>query len=76
MNRDKFANELRRLGVNSGVYYPTPVHKLASFGTNAELKNTDLLASECLSLPIHPDLSETDLEHIVKSVNSLTRAGV
>ena len=32
-------------------------------------------AAECLSLPVHPSLSQADLERIVEAVNALAKAG-
>ena len=32
-------------------------------------------AAECLSLPVHPSLSQGDLERIVEAVNTLAKAG-
>lgn len=74
-DRDRFSTELGRLGIPSAVYYPTPVHKLASFGQSLDLPETSLAAEQVLSLPIHPGLSQHDLERIVIAVNQLTNAG-
>lgn len=70
LNRDKFASRLRDLGVGTGIYYPTPIHKLKSFNLNLELINTNIAANEVISIPVHQNLTEMDLEHIVESVNS------
>ena len=32
-------------------------------------------AAECLSLPVHPSLTQDDLERIVRAVNALAKAG-
>lgn len=74
-DRDKFAEELTRRGVGNGVYYPTPIHRLPSFGQSIDLPVTESVARECLSLPVHPSLSQGDLETIVSVVNSTARAG-
>lgn len=74
-DRDKFAAELTRRGVGNGVYYPTPIHRLPSFGQSIDLPVTESVARECLSLPVHPSLSQGDLETIVSVVNSTARAG-
>lgn len=75
LNRDAFAEELSKKGVGSGVYYPTPIHRLPSFGLTIDLPTTERVARECLSLPVHPSLSQQDLELIVSAVNSTARAG-
>jgi perosamine synthetase len=74
-NRDAFAEQLTKKGVGSGVYYPTPIHRLPSFGLNLDLPVTEQVATQCLSLPVHPSLSQGDLETIVEAVNSVARAG-
>ncbi len=75
-DRDGFARALREEhGIASGAFYPTPVHRLASFTSDAELRETEVAARECLSLPVHPSLSSNDLERIVTAVNALAMAG-
>lgn len=74
-DRDTFAAELTNRGVGNGVYYPTPIHKLPSFQLSIDLPNTQLVADQVLSLPVHPSLSQQDLETIVEVVNSVAKAG-
>ncbi|MBE6482509.1 MAG: DegT/DnrJ/EryC1/StrS family aminotransferase [Actinomyces ruminicola] len=64
--------------VGTGVYYPIPNHRLESlapYAPDLELPNTELVARECLSLPVHPSLSEADLERIVQAVAAVVKAG-
>ncbi len=70
-DRDGFAAELQQRGVGSGVYYPIPVHRLPSFGSEIDLPATEQVASDCLSLPVHPSLSSDDLGRIVEAVNEV-----
>jgi perosamine synthetase len=74
-DRDRFAAELLTRGVSSGVYYPTPIHRLPSFNQDLDLPVTELVASQCLSLPVHPSLTDAELETIANVVNSIARAG-
>ena len=69
--RDAFMAGLTAKGVGSGVYYPTPIHRLPSFNLTLDLPETELLAKECVSLPVHPSLSQADLETIVAAVNDV-----
>lgn len=75
LNRDEFAAELLRHGVGSGVYYPFPVHQLPSFNLSYDLPETKLACKEVLSIPVHPSLSQKDLEKIVKAINTISSAG-
>ncbi|MEE1649563.1 DegT/DnrJ/EryC1/StrS family aminotransferase [Brachybacterium sp. J144] len=75
--RDAFATALREEHkVGCGVYYPTPVHRLATFAVDLELPVTEMLAREVLSLPVHPSVSDADRDRIVAAVNTVAAAGV
>jgi len=74
--RDALQAHLRERGIQSVVYYP---HTLPSQALYLELGYDDaaypvarLLAAEVLSLPVHPALSEADLQTIVEAVNEWT----
>lgn len=75
-DRDGLAAALRsEYNIGSGMFYPVPNHRLAPFRMDVDLPETERAARECLSLPVHPSLSEGDLERIVSAVNTLARAG-
>jgi len=64
--------------VGTGVYYPIPNHELVSlarFAPQHELVETARAAAEVISLPVHPSLSQDDLERIVEAVNTVVSAG-
>jgi dTDP-4-amino-4,6-dideoxygalactose transaminase len=71
-DRDEVMSALKNSGIEVGIYYPSGIHKLESFNLKNKLPNTDLMASECLSLPIHPGLKKRHLRFIVKTLNSIT----
>ena len=73
--RDEFAVEMTKRGVGNGVYYPIPVHQLDSFGLNLDLPETTRASKEVLSIPVHPSLSQGELETIVSVINSIASAG-
>ena len=75
-DRDGFSAALREeYAVGSGMFYPVPNHRLAPFRTDDDLPETERAARECLSIPVHPSLSESDLERVVTAVNTLAKAG-
>jgi perosamine synthetase len=73
-DRDNSAQKLREKGVGVGIHYPTPIHKQPLY---KELGYTDVLpeaetaSREVLSLPVHPSLTQEDLEFIVQAVAGL-----
>ena len=75
-DRDGFVMALREEHkVGCGVYYPIPNHRLPSYQVAVELPETERAAREAVSLPVHPSLSQGDLERIVTAVNTLAMAG-
>ncbi len=77
--RDRMVRALREEHrVGCGVYYPTPNHQLVSlarFAPAHELPVTARAAAEVISLPVHPSLSEGDLERIATAVHAVVGAG-
>ena len=74
-DRDAFVAALAEQWRGVGVYYPTPVHALPSFGLTLDLPETARAADEVISLPVHPSLTPAELETIVEAVNAIARAG-
>ncbi len=70
--RDELKKFLQNKGIPSRIYYPLPLHKQKAFEDNsvseATLENSDLLSKEVLSLPIHTEMSENDVNMIVKYI--------
>ncbi|MDD5301906.1 MAG: DegT/DnrJ/EryC1/StrS family aminotransferase [Elusimicrobia bacterium] len=70
--RDALAQDLRRHGIGTGVYYPTPVHlqpAYAALGVKAgSLPVTESASREALSLPMYPELSAADAGRVVETV--------
>lgn len=76
--RDALIDHLTARGVGTGVYYPVPVHKQTFYKQelryNQSLPEAESAATEVLSLPIHPGVSQTDLGTIVSAVNDFAEA--
>jgi len=75
--RDALAQHLSANGIGNMVYYPVPIHQQTFYVNElgygeVRLPETERAAAEVLSLPVHPALSQTDLETIVAAVNSFT----
>jgi len=74
-DRDAVAEELGKRGIGTGVYYPTPIHRLPSFRLDVDLPTTELATTQVLSLPVYPSLSQGELDSIVEAVNAVAAAG-
>jgi perosamine synthetase len=75
-DRDALRAHLREEGIETAIYYPKtlPAQKLyRDLGyDDASFPVARCLADEVLSLPVHPGLSETDLQRIIDAVNAWT----
>jgi perosamine synthetase len=69
--RNKIVEELRKKDIGAEVYYANPVHLMPyyrdSFGRR-ELPETEKAAKQVFSLPIHPGVTEEQVDYIGKSV--------
>ncbi|MCR8669847.1 DegT/DnrJ/EryC1/StrS aminotransferase family protein [Agrococcus sp. HG114] len=78
-DRDGFSRALREEhGIGNGVYYPIPNHRLESlapFAPGLDLPNTEAAAATVLSIPVHPSLTDGDLDRIIEAVNAVAKAG-
>jgi len=75
VDRDALAAQLASRGVQSGIYYPRVVFDYACYRTHPNVVAGDVpaaraTAAEVLSLPVHPNCSASDLDHIVDAVRS------
>jgi perosamine synthetase len=71
MSRDDIQRALARRGIESAVHYPVPLHRQPIFrghGTDRDFPVSSRLAETVLSLPVHPGLSQTDLDRIIRAV--------
>jgi len=74
-DRATAVKQLNDAGVGTGIFYPVPANKqayLVEMGLgDVSVPVAEKLAKEVISLPVHPQLSQTDLETIVAEVNKL-----
>lgn len=68
-DRDELLARLEKRGVDSNVYYPTPIHRQPAYDDyETTLPVAERVATEVLSLPVHPALSSEDVETVARAV--------
>lgn len=78
LNRDAVLQRLREDGIGAAVYYPKPLHAyphIQKLGYKlGDFPIAEQVASEVLSLPVHPKVSREDARHIVSSLTGILNA--
>jgi dTDP-4-amino-4,6-dideoxygalactose transaminase len=76
LKRDAFVERLRDRGVGTGVYYPIPVHRQQPFIDlgygDQSFPVSERLTEEVVSIPVHPGLSDEDVDAVIAAVNTTT----
>ncbi len=75
LDRDEARRKLAERGIGTEIYYPVPVHRQQLYldlGYGGQsFPESERAAREVLSLPVHPGLTQQDLETILEAVNTL-----
>lgn len=72
VHRDALRVHLRSLDIASDVHYPIPDYRQPVFGrrfADVMLKNTERLASEVLTLPCYPEMTDDEIAQVIAAVN-------
>ena len=74
-NRDSVQEKLQSKGIPTGIHYPVPIHQHKCFADHSFAKkrfpHAERQGSELLSLPMHPTLTESEVDEICECMNKL-----
>ncbi|HEX9334920.1 MAG TPA: DegT/DnrJ/EryC1/StrS family aminotransferase, partial [Pseudonocardiaceae bacterium] len=76
LTRDELSTRLTELGVGNGIYYPKVAFDYDCYRSHPGVIEADVpvarrVARQALSLPVHPKLSDNDLDTIVGRVREV-----
>lgn len=70
--RDELLKHLRESGVGALIHYPVAVHEQKAYAGRIRggdsLPETERAAREVLSLPMYPELSEAEIDSVIRAV--------
>jgi dTDP-4-amino-4,6-dideoxygalactose transaminase len=69
--RNRILKILNEKGIGAASYYPIPVHKTPFYKLKTKLSVTDWAASHVISLPIHPKVTQNNIEFIAKTIRDI-----
>ncbi|CAN5363866.1 DegT/DnrJ/EryC1/StrS family aminotransferase [soil metagenome] len=71
-NRDSLQQKLQAAGIPSAIHYPIPLHLQPAFSYLAYNEGSfpiaEQIAKRVMSLPMHPYLSDADMQDVVKAI--------
>lgn len=67
LSRDQVLERLKEKEIGSAVFYPVPIHKQKAYAEYSSqfFPVAERLAQEVISLPVHPSVTEEELQYIV-----------
>jgi aminotransferase EvaB len=72
-DRDRFRDALQERGVGTLVHYPEPIHghePYRELGRGRDLAGAEQLARSVVSLPLYPELTDAEAEHVVEAIRA------
>ncbi|SKB72807.1 dTDP-4-amino-4,6-dideoxygalactose transaminase [Salegentibacter salinarum] len=76
--RDALAKHLQERGIPFGIYYPIPLHKQKAYADSryneADFPVTNQLVQEVLSLPMHTELDDEQIDYITGTIKEFLNA--
>ena len=72
-NRNNFINYMKKNKIETGLHYPHTINQMKFYKKNfkkIKFSNAEILAKECVSLPIDPMLKNNEINYIVKIINN------
>lgn len=77
--RDALQEALAASGIGSAIYYPVPLHLQACFSELGhkvgDLPHTERAAEEVLSLPMFPEMTESEQSRVIDCVAAFAKTG-
>ncbi len=75
--RNFLKSELQKIGINSIIYYPIPIHAQLAYKEKCFdkdlLSNTEKLCTEVLSLPMFPEITFEEQSYISENLNLILK---
>ncbi|MBA4717712.1 MAG: DegT/DnrJ/EryC1/StrS family aminotransferase [Nitrosopumilus sp.] len=67
-NRTKFRKNLHDVGIETGIHYK-PIHLMSMYKNNRKLPITEKISKQIVSIPIHPNLTNSQTNKIINAIN-------
>ena len=72
-NRKEFMKKMQEKGIETGIHYK-PIHQMSLYNTKLQLPITEKIGREIVSIPIHANLDNSDVDKIITNVNRFAKS--
>ena len=76
-NRNKVIEKAKKLGVETSIHYPVPIHKQIAYKDhpqhNKVFSNANNFAKELISLPIFPLMKKSEITKVINTILKITK---
>ena len=69
-NRKQFRESLRKKNIETGTHYK-PIHTFSFYNKHISLPITEKVSKEIVTIPIHPNLKENEIDKIISTINRI-----
>jgi len=69
-NRNEIRIKLNKLGIETGTHYK-PIHKMSYYDKKINLPDTEKFSNQIITLPTHPNLTNSDIDYIIENINKI-----
>ena len=71
-NRKEFRDKMYKKGIQTGTHYK-PIHTLSLYKNKIKLPITEKIGKEIVTLPMHPNLKQNQIDKIILCTNKFAR---
>ena len=76
-NKKRFMEEALKLGVETSIHYPLPIHRQEAYKDHKQskirFKNADTFAKNLVTLPVFPKMKNTEITKVIETVIKITQ---
>jgi len=71
VERNKVISELKNYGIDVGIHYPSPLHKVSVYYEDKSYPVAEKIQSKIISLPIYENIQEKDIYFVKNQIESM-----
>ena len=71
-NRNTFIKKMTESGIETGIHYK-PIHTFSLYQDHIRLPCTEIVGKQIVTIPIHPNITEDQIDKIISLTNKFAK---